>query len=73
MNTQTKQTAAESVEMRLFRINVQLDRLMRHNKKQEQNFDPDKVTWADDGTLGHIEAKLQELSDFVFQEGEHTT
>lgn len=71
MTAQTKQTAAETAQMRLFKINRMLDRLTRHNTKQERNFNADKIDWADVGSLVHIEAKLQEISNFVFQEGEY--
>ena len=71
MNTRTKQTAAESVEMRLFRIDNQLQRLTRHYKKQEQNFDATKIHWGHDGDLAHIEELLTRITDNIFKEGEH--
>jgi len=27
--------------------------------------DPDEVTWADEGSLGHVEQKLREIADFL--------
>ena len=71
MQTQQYDTAAESIEMRLFRIDNQLQRLTRHFTKEDRNFNPEKVNWADDGSLGHVEELLTRVSDFVFQEGEN--
>ena len=33
--------------------------------------DPDAINWADVGTLNHTCAKLREISDSAFNEGEH--
>lgn len=71
MQTKTKNTAAESVEMRLFRIDMALQRLTRHYDKEQQNFNPEKIHWGHDGDLGHIEELLQRITDVVFKEGEH--
>jgi len=27
--------------------------------------DPDEVTWADEGSLGHVEQKLREVAEFL--------
>ncbi|MBF0117167.1 MAG: hypothetical protein HQM04_19260 [Magnetococcales bacterium] len=35
------------------------------------NTDPDDLHWGHVGNLGHIETQLQQIVDFVFQEGEH--
>ena len=32
---------------------------------------PDEINWADVGTLNHYRAKLREISDSAFREGEH--
>ena len=45
--------------------------LKRLSDKCEDHFDadPEEITWADYGSLAHIERQLQEISDQVFQEG----
>jgi hypothetical protein len=35
--------------------------------------DPDAINWGDVGTLNHYRAKLREISDMAFHEGEHAT
>lgn len=35
------------------------------------NSNPDEINWADVGTLDHYRAKLREICDSVFQEGEY--
>jgi hypothetical protein len=35
------------------------------------NTDPDRVNWADVGSLNHVRARLREISDMAFSEGEH--
>jgi hypothetical protein len=35
------------------------------------NTNPDEVNWADVGTLDHYRAKLREVCDSAFHEGEH--
>ena len=32
---------------------------------------PDKIDWGHVGTLNHYRAKLREITDMAFQEGEH--
>ena len=32
---------------------------------------PDEINWGHVGTLNHYRAKLREISDMVFKEGEH--
>ena len=71
MQTQKYDTAAESIQMRHFRIDMALQRLTRHYDKEQQNFNPEKIHWGHDGDLGHIEELLQRITDVVFKEGEH--
>lgn len=33
--------------------------------------DPQEITWADVGTLNHYCAKLREITDMAFREGEY--
>ena len=33
--------------------------------------DPDEINWGDVGTLNHYRAKLREITDMAFSEGEH--
>ncbi len=33
--------------------------------------DPDSVNWADVGSLNHVRARLREITDMAFSEGEH--
>lgn len=35
------------------------------------NTDPDVINWADVGTLDHYRAKLREICDSAFHEGEY--
>jgi hypothetical protein len=35
------------------------------------NADPESVNWGDVGSLNHYRAKLREISDMAFNEGEH--
>ena len=35
------------------------------------NTDPDSVNWADVGSLNHVRARLREITDMAFSEGEH--
>lgn len=34
-------------------------------------YGPDEVTWGHVGTLTHYRAKMREISDMAFHEGEH--
>lgn len=36
------------------------------------NTNPDEINWADVGTLDHYRAKLREICDSAFHEGEYT-
>jgi hypothetical protein len=33
--------------------------------------DPDEINWGHVGTLNHYRAKLREITDMAFKEGEH--
>ena len=33
--------------------------------------DPDEINWGHVGTLNHYRAKLREITDMAFREGEH--
>ncbi len=33
---------------------------------------PDEIHWGHVGTMNHYRAKLREITDMAFQEGEHT-
>jgi hypothetical protein len=35
--------------------------------------DPDRITWADVGTLAHYAEQLKRIADMAFSEGEHAS
>lgn len=51
-------------------IDAMLDRLAAHSA---DHFDcsPEDVTWGHVGTLEHYRARLREITDMAFREGEH--
>ena len=53
------------------KINALLTRLQDHC---DNHFDctPEEINWANVGDLAHYSELLQQLSDSVFQEGEHS-
>ena len=53
-----------------FEIDAMLERLAALSA---DHFDthPDEIDWGHVGTLNHYRAKLREISDMAFREGEH--
>ena len=53
-----------------FEIDAMLERLAALSA---EHFDthPDEIDWGDVGTLNHYRAKLREITDSAFGEGEH--
>jgi len=53
-----------------FEIDAMLERL---TALSADHFDtrPDEIDWGDVGTLNHYRAKLREITDSAFGEGEH--
>ncbi|KZE32513.1 hypothetical protein IMF23_07660 [Chelatococcus daeguensis] len=53
-------------------IDAMLDRLAAHST-EHFGCSPDEVNWGHVGTLGHYRARLREITDMAFREGEHAT
>ncbi len=51
-------------------IDVMLARLMAHSA-DHFGYSPDDVTWGHVGTLDHYRARLREITDMAFREGEY--
>ena len=51
-------------------IDAMLARLMAHSA-DHFGYSPDEVNWGHVGTLNHYSAKLREITDMAFREGEH--
>ena len=53
---------------------LQIDTMLERLKAlSDDHFDthPDEINWGHVGTLNHYRAKLREISDSAFREGEH--
>ena len=53
-----------------FEIDAMLERLAALSADHFET-DPDEINWGDVGTLEHYRAKLCEITDSAFKEGEH--
>ena len=53
-----------------FEIDAMLDRLTALSADHFET-DPDEINWGHVGTLNHYRAKLREITDSAFREGEH--
>ena len=51
-------------------IDVMLARLVGHSA-DHFGYSPDEVNWGHVGALNHYRARLREISDMAFHEGEH--
>lgn len=51
-------------------IDAMLARLVAHSA-DHFGYSPDEVNWGHVGTLDHYRARLREISDMAFREGEH--
>ena len=63
-------TALDAFLAAKFEIDAMLERL---TTLSADHFDthPDEIDWGDVGTLNHYRAKLREITDSAFGEGEH--
>ena len=63
-------TALDAFLAAKFEIDAMLERL---TALSANHFDthPDEIDWGDVGTLNHYRAKLREITDSAFGEGEH--
>ena len=63
-------TALDAFLAAKFEIDAMLERLAALSA---DHFDthPDEIDWGDVGTLNHYRAKLREITDSAFREGEH--
>jgi len=63
-------TALDAFLAAKFEIDAMLERLAALSAN---HFDthPDEIDWGDVGTLNHYRAKLREITDSAFGEGEH--
>ena len=53
-----------------FQIDAMLERL-KALSDDHFNAHPDEINWGHVGTLNHYRAKLREITDMAFREGEH--
>ncbi|WP_189426737.1 hypothetical protein [Devosia pacifica] len=53
-----------------FEIDAMLERLAALSADHFET-SPDEVNWGHVGTLNHYRAKLREITDMAFREGEH--
>ena len=53
-----------------FEIDAMLERLSALSADHFET-DPDEIHWGHVGTLNHYRAKLREITDSAFKEGEH--
>jgi hypothetical protein len=51
-------------------IDAMLARLVAHSA-DHFGYSPDEVNWGHVGTLDHYRARLREITDMAFSEGEH--
>jgi hypothetical protein len=51
-------------------IDAMLGRLMAHSA-DHFGYSPEEVNWGHVGTLDHYRARLREITDMAFREGEH--
>ncbi len=53
-----------------FEIDAMLERLAALSADHFET-NPDEINWGHVGTLNHYSAKLREITDMAFREGEH--
>ena len=53
-----------------FEIDAMLERLATLSAEHFET-SPDEINWGHVGTLNHYSAKLREITDMAFREGEH--
>lgn len=68
--SKTRATAIDAFLTVKFEIDAMLDRLSALSD-DHFNANPDEIDWGHVGTLEHHRAKLREICDSAFGEGEH--
>ena len=63
-------TALDAFLAAKFEIDAMLGRLAALSADHFET-NPDEINWGHVGTLNHYRAKLREISDMAFREGEH--
>jgi hypothetical protein len=66
----TNDAALHAVIAAKTEIDDLLARLAAHSA-DHFGYSPDEVTWGHVGTLDHYRARLREITDMAFREGEH--
>jgi hypothetical protein len=66
----TKETPIAAFLARKAEIDAILERLVALSA-DHFNVEPDRITWADVGTLEHYADRLREIADSAFREGEY--
>ena len=65
-----RRTALDAYIAKKIEIDTMLDRL-KALSNDHFNVGPDEINWGHVGTLNHYRAKLREITDSAFKEGEH--
>ena len=68
--TQDNTKALDAFLSAKFEINTILERLAALSADHFETH-PDKINWGHVGTLNHYRARLREITDMAFREGEH--
>lgn len=66
----TNDAALDALIAAKIEIDAMLARLVAHST-DHFGYSPDEVNWGHVGTLDHYRARLREISDMAFHEGEH--
>ena len=69
-NTPNKPQAIDAFIARKAEIDAMLERI-KALSDDHFNTSPDEINWGHVGTLNHYRAKLREITDMAFNEGEH--
>lgn len=70
MTAQTKETALDSFVQKKLNIDHMLNRIQQASN-EHFSAHPDAISWADVGSVAEVEAKLKQITGFLFQEGEY--
>ena len=68
--TATNDKALDAFLAAKFEIDAMLERLAALSADHFET-SPDEINWGHVGTLNHYRAKLREITDMAFSEGEH--
>lgn len=66
----TKDVALDAFIASKTEIDAMLARLVAHSA-DHFGYSPDEVNWGHVGTLDHYRARLREITEMAFREGEH--